>query len=46
MNTVPGRFIRSLMVPVREPGQYAPWIAPPARGINNMPPAFDYVRFA
>lgn len=39
-------FIRSLMVPVREAGQYAPWIAPPARGINNQPPAFEYVRFA
>jgi len=39
-------FIKSLMVPVREPGAYAPWIAAPARGINNMPPAFEYVRFS
>jgi len=28
-----------------EPGQYADWIAPPARGIDGKPLDFDYVRF-
>jgi len=31
---------------VVEPGKFANWIAPPARGINNMPPDFAYIRFA
>jgi benzoyl-CoA 2,3-dioxygenase component B len=30
---------------VAEPGKYANWIAPPARGINNQPVDFAYVRF-
>ena len=39
-------FVISLMKPVTEPGKFAGWIAPPARGINNQPVDFDYVRFA
>jgi len=39
-------FVASLMEkPVTEPGQFANWIAPPARGINNQPLDFEYVRF-
>lgn len=38
-------FIHSLMGRVTEPGKFANWIAPPARGINNQPVDFDYVRF-
>jgi benzoyl-CoA 2,3-dioxygenase component B len=39
-------YVRSLMIPVYEPGRFAPWIAPPAKGINGKPLDFDYVRFA
>ena len=45
-STADGDFIASLMTPVSEPGKFANWIAPPARGINNLPIEFDYVRFA
>lgn len=39
-------FVKSLMAgAVIEPGKYANWIAPPARGINNQPVDFEYVRF-
>jgi benzoyl-CoA 2,3-dioxygenase component B len=39
-------YVRSLMArPVTEPGQFANWIAPPARGINAQPIDFQYVRF-
>ena len=38
-------FVASLMGPVTEPGKFASWIAPPARGINNLAVDFDYVRF-
>jgi benzoyl-CoA 2,3-epoxidase subunit B len=38
-------FIGSLMGRVIEPGKFANWIAPPARGINNLPLEFEYVRF-
>jgi benzoyl-CoA 2,3-dioxygenase component B len=38
-------FIHSLMGRVLEPGKFANWIAPPARGINNLPLEFEYVRF-
>jgi benzoyl-CoA 2,3-dioxygenase component B len=38
-------FVASLMGRVAEPGKYANWIAPPARGINNQPVDFAYVRF-
>jgi benzoyl-CoA 2,3-dioxygenase component B len=39
-------FITSLMKPVRQPGAYAGWIAPPRHGIDNMPGDFEYVRLA
>ena len=39
-------YVASLMHRVVEPGKFANWIAPPARGINNMPPDFAYIRFA
>ena len=38
-------FIGSLMARVVEPGKFANWIAAPARGINNLPIEFEYVRF-
>ena len=38
-------FVASLMGRVAEPGKFANWIAPPARGINNQPVEFEYVRF-
>ncbi len=38
-------FVASLMGRVAEAGKFANWIAPPARGINNQPPEFAYVRF-
>jgi benzoyl-CoA 2,3-dioxygenase component B len=37
-------YVASLMVPVIEPGRFAGWIAPPARGINGQPLDFQYVR--
>jgi len=37
-------FVASLMKPVVEPGKFAHWIAPPARGINGQPLDFEYVR--
>jgi benzoyl-CoA 2,3-dioxygenase component B len=37
-------FIGSLMTPVVEPGRFAGWIAPPARGINGQPIEFEYVK--
>jgi benzoyl-CoA 2,3-dioxygenase component B len=39
-------FISSLMKPCYEPGKYASRIAPPARGINNQPGEFEYVKIA
>jgi benzoyl-CoA 2,3-dioxygenase component B len=39
-------FVASLMGRVVEPGRFANWIAPPARGINNQALDFEYVRFA
>ena len=38
-------FVASLMGRVVEPGRFANWIAPPARGIDNHPLDFQYVRF-
>jgi benzoyl-CoA 2,3-dioxygenase component B len=39
-------YVTSLMGPaITEPGKFANWIAPPARGINNQPGDFAYVRF-
>ncbi len=37
-------FIRSLMQRVTAPGKMAAWIAPPERGINELPVAYEYVR--
>jgi benzoyl-CoA 2,3-dioxygenase component B len=37
-------FVRSLMQRVSEPGKMAAWIAPPDRGINNLPVDYEYVR--
>jgi benzoyl-CoA 2,3-dioxygenase component B len=37
-------YVISLMKPVTEVGKFANWIAPPARGINNQPVDFEYVR--
>jgi benzoyl-CoA 2,3-dioxygenase component B len=42
--TADGDFIKSLMVPVTEPGKYASWIAPPRVGIDNKPGDFEYVQ--
>jgi benzoyl-CoA 2,3-dioxygenase component B len=39
------QYINSLMGRVIEPGKFANWISPPARGINNLPIDFQYVRF-
>lgn len=39
-------YITSIMAkPVTEPGKFANWIAPPARGIKGKPLDFEYVRF-
>jgi benzoyl-CoA 2,3-dioxygenase component B len=38
-------FVASLMGRVVKPGQFANWIAPPARGVNMQPVDFEYVRF-
>jgi benzoyl-CoA 2,3-dioxygenase component B len=37
-------FVRSLMQRVSEPGKMASWIAPPDRGINNLPVDYEYVK--
>jgi benzoyl-CoA 2,3-dioxygenase component B len=37
-------LVQSLMQPVLEPGKIASWIAPPDRGINNLPVDYEYVR--
>ena len=37
-------FVGSLMVAATEAGQFAPWIAPPRIGINDMPIDFEYVK--
>ncbi len=38
-------FIESLMQPhYLEPGQFAPWIAPPTRGIDQKPADYEYVK--
>ncbi len=38
-------YVASLMGRVAQPGVYANWIAPPARGIHQKPVSFEYVRF-
>jgi benzoyl-CoA 2,3-dioxygenase component B len=37
-------FVKSLMRPVTTPGKMAAWIAPPDRGINDLPVDYEYVR--
>ncbi len=37
-------FVKGLMHPVHEVGKIAGWIAPPPKGINNNPFAWEYVR--
>jgi benzoyl-CoA 2,3-epoxidase subunit B len=37
-------YVKSLMQPVTEPGKMASWIAPPNKGINNLPGDFEYVK--
>jgi benzoyl-CoA 2,3-dioxygenase component B len=37
-------FVHSLMKRVVEPGKMAAWIAPPERGINNLPVDYEYVK--
>jgi benzoyl-CoA 2,3-dioxygenase component B len=37
-------FVMSLMQRVVEPGKMAGWIAPPDRGINNLPVDYEYVK--
>ena len=37
-------FVQSLMQRVAEPGKMAGWLAPPDRGINNLPVGYEYVR--
>lgn len=39
------KYVESLMGQVLEPGKFANWISPPARGINSQPIDFEYVRF-
>lgn len=38
------KFVTSLMVAVKEAGQFAGWIAPPAKGLNGQPVDFEYVK--
>jgi benzoyl-CoA 2,3-dioxygenase component B len=37
-------WVRSLMVQVTEAGKMANWIAPPLKGINDQPVAYEYVK--
>jgi benzoyl-CoA 2,3-dioxygenase component B len=37
-------FVKALMRPVTDPGKMAGWIAPPERGINDLPVDYEYVR--
>jgi benzoyl-CoA 2,3-dioxygenase component B len=39
-----GDFIASLMTPVTQAGEFAPWISPPKVGIDNKPGDFEYVK--
>ena len=45
-STADGDFIAELMKPMREPGQFASWIAAPKVGIDNKPGDFEYVKIA
>jgi benzoyl-CoA 2,3-epoxidase subunit B len=37
-------FVHSLMHKVAASGKMAAWIAPPERGINNLPVDYEYVK--
>ncbi|HET8738317.1 MAG TPA: benzoyl-CoA 2,3-epoxidase subunit BoxB [Acidimicrobiia bacterium] len=37
-------YIESIMQPHYQPGVFAPWIAPPTRGIDHKPTDFEYVK--
>jgi len=37
-------YLAGLMRPVREPGKFAGWIAPPKWGVDGKPGGFEYVR--
>ena len=39
-------YVHRLMQGVTEPGKIASWIAPPDRGINNLPVDYEYVHLA
>ncbi|HXZ53362.1 MAG TPA: benzoyl-CoA 2,3-epoxidase subunit BoxB, partial [Burkholderiales bacterium] len=39
-------FVKSLMQKVVAPGKMAAWVAPPERGINNLPVDYEYVHLA
>jgi len=43
-STADRAFVQSLMQRVVEPGKIAGWLAPPDRGINNLPVAYEYVK--
>ena len=38
-------YVKSLMVQVTEPGKFAGWINPPAKGLNSQPVDFEYCKF-
>lgn len=39
-------YVKSLQTRAfTEPGEFAPWISPPSRGINHQPLDFEYVKF-
>lgn len=39
-------YVRSLMVPCYEPGVFASWVAPPAKGVHGSPVDFKYVQLS
>ena len=39
-------FVHSLMHKAIEPGKMAAWVAPPERGINNLPVEYEYVKLS
>ena len=39
-------YVKSLMQMVTAPGKMASWIAPPERGINNLPVDYEYVHLS
>ncbi|MFT7487135.1 MAG: benzoyl-CoA 2,3-dioxygenase component B, partial [Candidatus Paceibacteria bacterium] len=48
LNSLPTKedrdLVKSLMVPVTEPGKMANWISAPKKGINGQAPEFEYVK--